>query len=744
MKTMKRYGEIPRAVMKHAMRIAFCFMVAMSAYVASAPSALSIHSAALAQSPTTINFGRSCFNVLAFNADPTGQVDAAPAFRSAFTAASQQNGGAVCAPAGTFLLSGEITLINAAVGGSQGGPSFFGAGPGLTVLQETGTGSVFDSCPTYSDVTPNMPIPTPCPALSLSSSGMPNPHSPLNGVVFANFSINIAPAMGTMTGSAFYFPVVAGLLVDNVSVTGSATNIFDFGQRTPQSFGDIVVRDNTVETQYARHYLALHGGGDGLTVERSENRGGAAKNQQSILFDSSDIVGGTVSHMRWLYDDFEGPFLGFFAFLPGGSAPAAAILDSEFKGNIFDHCFVACYYFAVDTGQSSPPAFGNLQLADRWTLSNWTSVLMDGGYYTTPGAGVQGIKISGPSLYGGSVTGKNGQGGSLSMIAGSGYSTGFTHDGTAIAVLFGNGIAVYAKAVASDTANSLAAKIAFDVGNATAPPASQALNGSSASLANPNYGDISIQLAPTAGPAFTPLPYTIITTGILHPVDAAGMTCPVPTPIALSGGAAVAPCATGAIDLGDGVSLQNSAREVDVVGARVKALAGASVHIGPGGADRFHILNNGLGEDKNDNSLIGLRIDAGATNPQSYDIEFNDFSGATIPLMLTAPPPATITATAPTMRNNRGAIATIVAATPVSNSALTLLTLTNPGPLDCTYYFSGWSGPVTGSTLSLPGSTAALPTAEPSGVRLPVGATLTVTASGATTATVTYVGFCQP
>jgi hypothetical protein len=181
-----------------------------------------------------------------------------------------------------------------------------------------------------------------------------------------------------------------------------------------------------------------------------------------------------------------------------------------------------------------------------------------------------------------------------------------------------------------------------------------------------------------------------------------------------------------------------------MVGARVKALGGASIHVGPGGADRFRILNNGLGEDKNDNSLVGLRIDAGSTNPQSYDIESNDFSGATIPLMLTAPPPSTITATAPTMRNNRGAFATIVVATTISNSAPTLLTLMNPGPLDCSYYFSGWSGPVTGTTLSLPGSTAALPIAEPSGVRLAVGATLTVSASGATTASVTYVGFCQP
>jgi hypothetical protein len=300
-------------------------------------------------------------------------------------------------------------------------------------------------------------------------------------------------------------------------------------------------------------------------------------------------------------------------------------------------------------------------------------------------------------------------------------------------------------AIPSDTANSLAAKIDVNVSSATAPPARKHLLGSSASLAKPNYGDdISIQLAPTAGPAFTPLPYTIITTGILHPVDAAGVTCMIPAPIAMSGGPVVAPCATGAIDLGDGVSLQNSAREVDLVGARVKALAGASIHIETVGADRFHILNNGLEEDKNDKSLIGLRINAGATNPRSYDIESDDFSGATIPFMLTAPPPAMITATAPTMRNNLGAIATIFAATPVSNSALTLLTLTNPGPLDCTYYFSGWSGPVTGSTLSLPGSTAALPTAEPSGVRLPVGATLTVTASGTTTATVTYVGFCQP
>jgi hypothetical protein len=206
------------------------------------------------------------------------------------------------------------------------------------------------------------------------------------------------------------------------------------------------------------------------------------------------------------------------------------------------------------------------------------------------------------------------------------------------------------------------------------------------------------------------------------------------------------PCITGEVDIGDAIAFRNGSHDVDIFGARVQSGLGASIHIWPGGANSFHFLNNVLGENHGSTSYHALQIDpatAPTVNPTGYDIEGNDLVGAS-PLPFPLPTPSFFNnGLPPAMRNNRGALGLIVKQT--SSFALAF-TLRNPGPFDCTYYFTAWTGTYTSSTISLPGATSAatLPTTTPSSIYLPVGSVFQANVSTGGSGTTTYVAFCQP
>jgi hypothetical protein len=154
-------------------------------------------------------------------------------------------------------------------------------------------------------------------------------------------------------------------------------------------------------------------------------------------------------------------------------------------------------------------------------------------------------------------------------------------------------------------------------------------------------------------------------------------------------------------------------------------------------------VDNILGEGHGNHSVVALQIDpdpAFSGNPSDYHIEANDLVGAT-PIVAPLPTPTFQTNGAvPVMRNNRGALGIIVA--PVMTGTISTLTIQNAGPLDCTYYFSAWSGAFT-SSLTLPGgSVQAFPNGQPASVIIPAGASFTANAS--MSGSVTYIGFCQP
>jgi hypothetical protein len=237
-----------------------------------------------------------------------------------------------------------------------------------------------------------------------------------------------------------------------------------------------------------------------------------------------------------------------------------------------------------------------------------------------------------------------------------------------------------------------------------------------------------------------PIVYTVITNWGLSPVNATG-TCPLPGGL----GSGTGPCITTEIDIGDAVALRHGARDLDIVGARLQSNLGTSFHVWPAGGTNFHLLHNVLGQNHHSTSYTALQIDpdpSGVNNPENYDIEGNDLVGAT---PIAAPmPTATFQAGGlpPVMRNNRGANGVIIGPTMVSS--VTVLTIRNAGPFDCTYYFSGWSSAFSSATIAAPGATPApLPTGEPVSAFVPAGAIFQASA-GTTPSSVTYLAFCQP
>jgi hypothetical protein len=602
------------------------------------------------------------------------------------------------------------------------------------------------------------PFPSPCPSVYANGGGPPNPGTAVSGVVFANFSLDVK---ATTTVSGFFFPQVNGLLVDNVCMiagSGAAKNVFDFGERLANSFSNIVIRDSTCETNFGGHYIALHGGGDGLTVERNYVRGNGGLGNAggpllNLFFDTTDMVGGTASHLSFRYNDFEGPFLGMFSFLPrpttfGGSP--SQIVDAEWVGNIYDQCAFFCYYFGAEASQTPAPSFSNVRLADRWAISSYDSIYLDGGFYRALGTGVQGLKIGGPSLYGGSDA--NGSGASVFLITTAPGSSGSLVGAVGvqlpgagptplvISYAAGSGDSV------SDVAKSLAARLGAGVG--TDHPLTAAF---SPTLANRNYGVIAMQPLPAIGPgSYTAEPYMIITTGnSLRPLNWASPfpTCPVPASLVGPGAITPAPCMTGSFDIGDGLSMRNGVHNLDANGARIQSIGGASIHMWPNGGDAIRALYNVLGHNSTASSYTAIQLDPGTQNPVNFLFGENDLVGAAGSAIVAPLPTPSFASdgSAPVMRNNRGATTQILGPTIASASGplFILLNIENAGPLDCIYYFTNWSGSISTTNLTLAGTaTTVLPNAEPASLFLPVGATLLT--QGTSGSSVTYVAFCQP
>jgi hypothetical protein len=700
-------------------------------------------SLALAQSaatlPPTINFGRGCFNVLDFGADPTGNNAAATtaAFRSAFSSASITNGAAVCAPAGTYLLSGDITLYSPALYGDyQGGPSFYGAGPGLTVLKETSpSGYVFDSCPSFNNISAaDFATPSPCPTVTAYVSGAQAVTGVrISGMVLSGFSIEHTT---TPTGSDFYLPEVSSLLVDNVCVSGS-NNVFDFGdQLSGPSWGPITIRDSTCAYQFTGHFIASHGGGGNLEVTNNRLDAGA----RGVVLDTTDMTitaSGSTGNMTWTDNVVENPFVGMFLFVAvSPTAPAPGIQDSQWRGNQYDNCILACYYFGVDAGAgSNPPNFGHITMADRSATSQYDAIDFNGGYYSQ--GGVEGIQIGGPSSYTGS---SGGTASSLLMLRGSPAT------GDQIWIQWTPGSGPYTTYVAPSgaTTRSVTAGLAASITGAPPSPVAQLIQ-----LASPNYGLIGLTLPATPAPgSYTAAPYLVlISSGSLRPVglptDSSAL-CTAPPGFV---GSVV--CFDGAFDNGDGIAIRNSARDIDVINSRVTSPAGAAIHVWPDGGDTFHFLSDILGQDGQTTSYTGIQLDAPvSTPPVDFYIAGNDLVGATKGIVNhVAGPSFSLGSFQGAMRAQRGAYGTSL----TGSTATSPLTLANGGPTDCTYYFD-WSQ-VTSVALTLlyqtqsstPATAAPITTSPlPSQITLPVGAQLKATFMSTGGEVVNYSGFCQP
>jgi Pectate lyase superfamily protein len=695
-----------------------------------------------------INLGRSCFNVVDFGADPTGAAPSTAAFQAAFKSASIINGAAVCAPAGTYQLTGDITLFSTATSGgphsSQGGPSFFGAGPGLTILERVGDGAVFDSCPSYSNISPpSFTTPAPCPtvtatAMPMHTANPANKFVRLSGMVFSNFSITHTATIAPNNFADFNFPEVSSLLVDNVCVSGS-TNVFDLGdQLSGPTWGPVTIRDSSCAFQFGGHFLGIHGGGGGLIVSNNELDAGGT----GVVFDTTDMTqysSGSAGVMSWVDNVIEQPFVGMFLFVgdnltsPFSAAPG--IQDSQWRGNKYDGCVLTCYYFGVDSGVamgSGIPDFGHITVADRSASSLYDAVFFNGGFYAANG-GVEGVQIGGPSSYSGS----SGTANSLLMLRGS------PSPGDQVWIVWTPGMSpnstFQAPAGTHPTAYTMAqGLVAAITGGPPSPTAKQV------ALANPNYALIGLTLpAAPPPPSYTAEPYRlIINSGSTTGLSAVGMT-------QVSGGCSPPPlgpyylCYSGAFDNGDAVALRNGAHDIDVIGARLSSPAGVAVHVWPDGGDVFHFFSNILGRNQSNTSYTGIQLDAPllTAGPSDYYISGNDLVGTTSGIVNALPSPAySIGATPPAMRAQRGSAGNVI-----SNMGTGTFTVSNGGPNDCVYYFD-WSAGAP-SMLGLlyqanSGSTASSlsTTPPPAQISIPVGAQLSITTSG----TVNYTGLCLP
>jgi Pectate lyase superfamily protein len=706
--------------------LVFSMTVALVAFgETSAPPSVSVASVPMP------NLGRPCYSVLAFGADPTGTNDSTPAFQSAIQSATSQNGVGVCAPAGTYQISHLTLFSSTATGGTQGGTSLFGAGPDLTVLVATGNGNVFDSCPGYANVTTPSTIPSLCPATLPNYPGpTPNPNSLLRGVVLSNFSIVHTAIPTGAPSSDFFFPYIQGLLVDNVCVNLSH-NVFDFGEHTATaSYGSITIRNSTCNYSYSGHFMALHGNGTGISVFDNTIVG----NNTGIVLDTSDLTGlnvyGSLSAMNWNGNVIEQPFIGMFDFAggPGSSAAVTAINSGLWKGNTYLGCILVCYYFGLDSVTGGyPPTVAGFNLADVVANSRYDAAYLDGG--SVVGGAVMGMQFGGPSSYQGS---SGGTASSLLMLRGT------PSPGDQIWIIWNpsSSSAYYsAHTVGSmDTPNSIASALAHAAG---ASPIAQQVD-----LANPGYGliGVSVTATPPAG-SYTAQPYRVVINSsqlTAIGIPQVGTTCTAPPLASVPGHF---PCWAGAFDVGDGIAIRNSVRDVAAVGARVTSQAGAAIHVWPSGADQLNFLNNVLGSDQGVNSFTGLQFENGASNPADYYVTGNDFVGAMQPIVNAMPTPAFVgTGSAVATRVNRGALSyTVGPATQTS-----AFSISNAGPFDCTYYLKWTIVGSVASTLTLPGiGPAPLASAPPWQVTLPVGAVFSAS-SRSGSFSVTDTGFCQP
>jgi hypothetical protein len=684
--------------------------------------------AALAAPPPLINMGHHCFNVVSFGADPYGIQDSTAAFRAAFSSANIANGVSVCAPSGTYVIGGDITMYSNTGFSTQGGPSFFGAGSGLTVLTNSTSGSpytgpIFDSCPSNSNVTPNFAIPAACMPVT-SPSPASNNRAQLQGTVLSGFSI----VRSTLsTADDFYFPEITSLLIDDVCTVNSK-DVFDLGDQIgSSSWGAVVIRDSTCGYNFTGHFIATHGGGGNLIVANNHLNANAT----GVVFDTSDMTdaalraSGSAGNMSWIDNTVDQPYIGMFLMVEAGPTPMGTYMptgpgvqDSQWKGNSYHDCILLCYYLGADAGAAAPlPDFGHITMADRDVTSRYSAVYMNGGFYTGSG-GVEDIQIGGPSSYTGS---SGGTASSVLLVEGSPAPQ------NGLYIFWPSGSSTYATS-ATATTSTITANLAGMI--APPSPAAHALT-----LANPTFGLIGLRLlAPPPRGTFNSFPILVATSGLLSAVGLSPSTsCPT-----LPSGFPISFCYSASFDVGDAVAIRNAAHDIDVVGATLVSQNGAAIHVWSPAGDQFHFLSNVLGQNGAISSYSGISLDTSTPTPRDYFIAGNELAGATYGIVNAWPTPAFHATAAPAARTNHGAVGLIFGPTTQMSPDIQ-----NVGPFDCAYYFDWSAATVTSITLAYPGGTSSptLGVPPPNTIDIPVGAELKVITS---MGTVTYTGFCQP
>jgi hypothetical protein len=344
--------------------------------------------------------------------------------------------------------------------------------------------------------------------------------------------------------------------VDNVCVSGSK-NVFDLGdQISGPSFGPVVIRDSSCGFTFTGHFMAAHGAGGGIIVTNNQlNAGGTG-----IIFDTSDVnyrSAGSIGNTSWLNNRFEQPSFGMFLFIgipsPTPSPPQPGLQDTQWKGNIYDGCVFACYFFAAEDGAlpgTPSPNFGHITMADRSATSKYDAVDLSGGFYGLGNGGIEGIQIGGPSLYTGS---SGGTASSILMLRGSPSPSGGT-----VYITYAGGVAATYNVSTNETTTAVAAGLASSIASAFA-------SATAVTLGNANYGVIGMALSAAQPPgSYAASPYTVIINAPgLSVVGVPSVMCTVPP----SGGSV--PCYSGAFDNGDGVAFRNAAHDVDISNARV-------------------------------------------------------------------------------------------------------------------------------------------------------------------------------
>jgi hypothetical protein len=600
-------------------------------------------------------------------ADPNGVIDATGAINAGFATATATKGAIICAPPGTYLVSGDLTIPTGIAGAG-----FIGAGSGATIINETNlTSNVFDSCPTAANKRPTRPIPALCPST-------PTANSQINGAWFTGFTVNYTGqagpacntpcpgATGILAGvgpAAFDFPAVNGMIFDGIDIN-DAWDCFDLGQQTSASVQFVSIRDSANILFCMGDSIAYHGGVGAMFVKDNEWKSGrnVQTNSQwnNIEIDTSDLNG--YNHSTSLYEanDWEGDTFGLFGLIDQNSG----IQDSRWFANIQDGSSMANYYlFTVPNYTTAPGETQHLTFMDKWGTSYYNGFWFDGGGYSGAAGGPKAVQIGGPGL----VAGSNSKGYGNSFFLLMPYPgatiapTGYAGDGTGVSITYapGGGATPFTctyTAAPGDNARTIAYALASTCGsnvaqNATPNPTGAPVQIGTTYLGNPNFGAVPQALwSPLGQTLNTAVPYTVTTTGhlIVAQLNSPYPTCTPPAALQVGGkNASPAPCYAGGFDNGDSVSFRNSARGQRVVGMQLGSNNGAAIQCwdSPGICRQLYVSNNSMGEGSHggEGTFVGMAFpNPGSSNvPTDYAILGNDFSGGTANNNLFVnPPPA--------------------------------------------------------------------------------------------------------